>query len=252
MKASERQTRIEAIVKSDGSISVAELKRQFPDISEMTLRRDLDSLDRAGRIIRIHGGARALDCSVGREKSYAFRAERHMDSKQTIARKALSLIRPNTCIFIDSGTTATELCRVLPPEHYLIYTSGLTCAMELKGSERAEVYLLGGRLNAESMATYGSAAVDSIKNIHFDMAFIGSTGFDTALGFTCNNAEDAKLKSEAIRRAEKSIVLMDSAKLGVISTYTFAMPEDIDIIVCESELSADIARELGSHGTKLL
>ena len=94
--------------------------------------------------------------------------------------------------------------------------------------------------------------MDSIKNIHFDMAFIGSTGFDAALGFTCNNAEDAKLKSEAIRRAEKSIVLMDSAKLGVISTYTFAMPEDIDIIVCESELSADIARELGSHGTKLI
>ena len=252
MKSADRHDRIESIVNQEGSVTIASLKRHFPNISDMTLRRDLESMDKANRIIRVHGGARSLQPSVGMEDDYLRRDLLHVVDKQEIAQKTLSLIRPNTCFFIDSGTTATAVCRALPQERYLIYTSGLSCAKELKKLEKSEVYLLGGKLNTASLSTYGSAALDSIQNVHFYLAIVGSTGFDYTSGFTAENAEDAKLKREVLRRAEKRVVVMDSSKVGRVSTYTFAMPEDIDILVSDSRLDEDTKQRLIRSNVRLI
>ena len=252
MKAADRHDRIEKIVNMEGTVTISSLKKYFPNISDMTLRTDLESMDKENRIIRVHGGARSIQSSVGMEKDYLLRNTLHVESKQEIAQKTLGLLRPNTCIFIDSGTTTTELCKAIPQEHYLIYTSGLSCAMELKRLEKAEVYLLGGRLNTASLSTYGSAALESISNVHFDLAIVGSTGFEMSFGFTSENAEDSKLKREALRRAERRAIIMDSTKVGRMSTYSFATPQDIDIVVSDSNLDEDTKLHLARYNVTVI
>ena len=96
MKAAERHDYIERIVNLEGSITIASLKKHFPSISEMTLRRDLETMDHAKRIIRVHGGARSIESTVGMEDDYLLRNTLHKESKEQIAQKALSLLRPNT------------------------------------------------------------------------------------------------------------------------------------------------------------
>lgn len=252
MKAAERHEDIERIVNLEGTVTISSLKKYFPNISDMTLRRDLETMDREKRIIRVHGGARSIKSTVGMEDDFWRRNTLHKENKERIAQKALSLLRPNMCVFIDSGTTTTEVCRVMAQEHYLIYTSGISCAMELKTLNRAEVYLLGGKLNTASLSTFGSAALESISNVHFDLAIIGSTGFHQDYGFTTENAEDSRIKQETLRRAERRAIVMDSSKVGRLSTYTFAMPDDLDVLVSDGNLDESTRQYFAKHNVKVL
>lgn len=241
MKASERQDTIVRIVNERGTVSIAELQSDFDDdVSNMTLRRDLELLDRQNRIVRIHGGARSVMSSIGAEDNYLLRNTVFREYKEVIAAKAAALLKPNTCVFLDSGTTVTKFCEFIKDDlQLLIYTSGLTCAMELKRLEHSEIYLLGGRLNKVSYATYGSDALDSIKDVHFNIAFIGSTGFCPEYGFTCENSDDARIKREAIQKSDKCVVLLDSSKIGRSSTYTFASIKEINVVVSDAHLDED-------------
>ena len=252
MKAAERYDAIEQIVNKEGNTSFATLKKYFPNISDMTLRRDLEYLDRAKRVIRVHGGVRSVRTTVGTEESYLLRNSLHMESKQLIGEKAAALLRPNTAIFIDSGTTTTELCRHIQQEPFLIYTSGITCILELKRLEKAEIFMVGGHLNVSSLCTNGSSAIASIENVHFNLAILGSTGYDIKNGFTCENAEDARLKREAMKRADRSVVLMDSSKVGRTSTYTFAKVDEIDTVVTDDNLDSELIRHFTKTGTELV
>lgn len=248
MKAAERYNLIEQIINKEGTASFATLKKSFPNISDMTLRRDLEYLDREKRLIRVHGGARSVQATVGAEESYRSRNALHMERKKAIAEKAAVLLRPNTAIFIDSGTTTTELCRHIPQEHYLIYTSGITCALELKRLEKAEIFMVGGRLNTSSLSTNGSDAIAYIENLHFNLAILGSTGFDIKYGFTCENNDDARLKRDAIKHADRSIVLMDSSKQGRVSTYVFASVDEIETVVTDDNLDDDYVKHFIGKG----
>lgn len=252
MRASDRHKLIEEVVNNEGAISFANLKKYLPHISDMTLRRDLEYLDKEGRIIRIYGGARSVLSSIGTENNYVSRSALHVENKVEIASKAIQLLRPNTAIFIDSGTTVTEFCKLIPQEHYLIYTSGITCVLELKRLEKAEIFLLGGRLNPQSISTNGMSAINSFCNIHFNTAFIGSTGYDRLHGFTCGNSDDAVLKAEAIRRADRSIILLDSTKIGLTSTYTFASAGDVDTVVTDSSLSEESRKALEESNAHII
>ncbi len=253
MRAKERYEEIERIVNDEGNVTFSMLKERFPDISDMTLRRDLEYLDRQKRIIRIYGGARSVLFSAGMEDNYYKRNMLNQESKALIARKALSLIRPNTSIFMDSGTTTTKLCEVIPSEeHFLIFTTGLTCALELKKQPNVSIYLFGGKMNTASLSTYGSPTVESIRRVHFNIAFIGSTGFDLNFGFTCENEEDAKIKTEAIDRADFSVVLLDSSKVGKTYTYTFARPEKIQYVVTDDKCSPEVCSALQAVGVHVI
>jgi len=240
------------LIRQRGHVTFAQLKESFPDVSEMTLRRDLESLDQCRRIVRVHGGARSVDTVVGKDDLFCNRATTNMEAKIRIARKAVRLLSPNTSFFIDSGTTVTEFARILPDEHYLIFTSGLTCAMELARLSQPMVHVLGGRLNSNSLSVNGHPSVGWIEDIHFDMAFFGVTGYTTKLGFTTSVMEEYELKSAALRKAEKVILLMDSTKIGVERTFTFARLKDVHVIVTDDMLDPAAAAEFRASGIELI
>ena len=252
MKASERQTRIEAIVKSDGSISVAELKRQFPDISEMTLRRDLEYLDRNKRIIRTHGGARSVEVLIGTDDLYLKRTTRNADEKKIIAEKAVSLVQENTTIFLDSGSTCMEFARHMPDGPYMIFTTSLSGALELARLQQAQVHIIGGHMNASSLSLKGAMTVRDLAMINFHTAFIGVTGYIHSRGFTCGSPEECELKRTVIEHSEKAVMLMDSQKIGVTSMCTFARAEDVSAVVSDGGLDEKTLREFERAGAEVL
>ena len=129
-----RRNAIVSLINEKGSVSFGDLKESFPQVSEMTLRTDLKTLDKAGSIVRIHGGAKSVgtvQSVISKDDFLNKRSILNIDEKQIIARKAIQLLQPDETIFLDSGSTATMMASAIPDEPRLIYTSGLTCAIEL-------------------------------------------------------------------------------------------------------------------------
>ena len=110
----QRRNQIVELVNRKGSISFAQLKEAFPSVSEMTLRTDLKALDEARRVVRVHGGVKSVEQVVGTDDLLSRRSARNAEAKQIIAEKATALLRPNTTLFLDSGSTATAVARCIP------------------------------------------------------------------------------------------------------------------------------------------
>ena len=172
---------------------------------------------------------------------------RNIQAKQEIAKKAAQLIHPDTAVFLDSGSTTTELARVFPDQSNLIYTTGLSCATELANLTKPVIMLTGGQLNRYSISMYGISAIRELEQVNFHQTFLGVTGYSVKAGFTCGNSEEAMLKRTAIAQAEQVIVLMDSSKTDIKSTYTICGLSDVDVIISDGELPEDFLLECEKH-----
>ena len=243
----ERQQAMINLINGKGSVSFSSLKEAFPQVSEMTLRRDLEYLDRIKQIIRIHGGAKSVEVVIGTDDLFYKRSTRNAEAKKLIARKAAELVSENTSIFIDSGSTATEFAKAFPDGRYLVFTSGLSCALELAHLTETQVYMVGGRFNPFSLSVNGSRSLTYLDNISFQAAFLGVTGYIHGRGFTCGSEEDCELKRAVIRKSEKVVVLMDAQKVGITSTFTFANLEDVDVVVTDPALSEKTRQEFEKY-----
>lgn len=236
----ERRNAIVEFVNQNGQISFQQLKDAFPEVSEMTLRTDLKALDQERRIIRVHGGAKSVDVAIGTDDRMGRRMVRCAQEKQLIARKAVGLLRPDTSIYLDSGSTTTALARMISDQPYLIVTSGLSCALELAHLSQPKVLLPGGTMNRYSMSISGSQAVKELQGMHFHTLFLGVSAYSEQAGFTCGSQEECMLKQAVLERAERVIVLMDSSKVGLTSTFSICNVEDVDVIVSDGQLPHDL------------
>ena len=242
-----RRNAIAELVNKHGTVSFSQIKEQFPNVSEMTLRTVLKALDAAKEIVRIHGGAKSVQLVIGTDDYLTRRSVRNIQAKQEIAKKAKQLILPDTAIFLDSGSTTTELARIFPDQSNLIYTTGLSCATELANLTKPVIMLTGGQLNRYSISMYGISAIRELEQVNFHQTFLGVTGYSMKAGFTCGNSEEAMLKRTAIAQAEQVIVLMDSSKTDVKSTYTICGLSDVDVIISDGKLPEDFLLECEKH-----
>lgn len=248
----ERREKIVELVNRLGTVSFAQLKAAFPDVSEMTLRTDLRALDEERRLVRVHGGAKSVEVVVGTDDFLLRRALRCAPEKAQIAQKTLSLLRPDMTLYLDSGSTTTALARLIPDERFQIFTSSLSCANELLRLTRARVFLPGGFVNRYSQSLCGIEAVRTVGRINFDLALIGTTSFSDKTGFSCGMEEEAQLKRAVIAQAERSFVLMDAGKVGLTSTFSFATLDEVDGIVSDDGLPAELAAACRARGKTVL
>lgn len=249
----ERQHKINDYIQSKNEVSLSALKQLVPDVSEMTIRRDLEALEGEGRIIRIHGGARSLKAiNMLVEDAFSKRSAANVDKKQVIGKKALDFIKDNSSIYIDAGSTTMTLAEMMPDKNLLISTCGLNIAAELLKQKNSRVNLIGGEVNKNSISTYGPGARAAIDNINIDVAFIASTAFSEKNGFTCGNVYDCEIKREILKKATLRIMLMDSSKAGNMMPYTFAHPCDIDILITDDGISNELRSFFIENGTKVL
>lgn len=248
----ERREQMVRLVNAEGSVTFARIKAAFPDVSEMTLRTDLKALDADRRIVRIHGGARSVGFVIGTDDLLDARTLRNVDGKVDIARKAAGLVRPDSTIYLDSGSTTTALARELPDERMLVFTNSLTCAAELARLERARCIVIGGNLNRFSMDLCGGKSVEDIRALNFDVLFLGVTSYHADSGFTCGSDDEAALKRAAIERAERVVVLMDASKVGRRSTFRICGLGDVDCLVSDGALPEDVLKACSDHNVDVL
>ena len=232
-----KKERIEAVAElldKRGKLSLAQLCEAFPEVSEMTLRRDLLKLEQENRLIRIRGGAMSVNevRKVSGEE-YTKKTVINTDQKRTIARKAAALIEPGCCMFLDGGTTAMYLAKEMSDIPCNIFTNGIAVAMELAQKKNAHIILLGGQLLKENLSTASPAAKAYLENSNFSIAMISASAFTPEHGFSCNSQTESDLLRQVFRKARHVYMMLDSSKIGKINPYTFAQLEDIDVLITD-------------------
>lgn len=247
-----RRDAIVQLVNEKGSVRFSQIKEAFPNVSEMTLRTDLKALDEEKKILRVHGGARSVQVIIGTDGFLNRKSVHNISEKQEIARKALTLLHPDTTLFLDSGSTTTAFARQIPDRSYLIYTTGLSCATELANLSKPTVMLPGGKLNRYSQSVFGYSAIRELERVNFDQAFLGVTGFHPSVGFSCGISDEALLKETAIQQSGQVIALMDSSKIDVKCSFSFCRLSDIDVVVSDGKLPEEFLDECRKYGVQVL
>lgn len=249
----ERRRLIQDYIQRKQEVGLNELKELVPDVSEMTLRRDIKALEQEGSIIRIHGGAKSINSiNMLVEDVFSKRSGVNNDKKQEIGDKAAEYIVAENSIYLDSGSTTMALAQRMPDKRVLISTSGLNIALELLRLQNSTVNIIGGEFDKNSISMAGPQAVKNIWNLNIDTAFIGVSGFSKECGFSCGSAYHCEIKNLVLKKAKRRIVLMDSTKVGKALPYTFAWPEDVDIVITDSDLSDDIREFLQDKGVEVV
>ena len=242
----ERREAIRKFIEERGEVSIGELAAAFSQWSEMTIRRDLDFLSQDRKLILTRGGVRYLPARYGlSEDIYSEREQRNSAAKQRLAEKALALFEPGKGIFIDSGTTMMALARHLPDANMVVVTGAPNIALEIAmRAERPSVVLLGGTLSRKSIAISNPAIEAQLAELNIDTAFMCTSGFDEAAGFSVGHQLDALLKRAVIRRARRVVMVVDSSKVGAMLPFTFAHLADIDTLVTDDQFPAELKKRL--------
>lgn len=249
----ERIARIKQYVREYGEVKLCDLEKMFPDISAMTLRRDLKRLEDEGDVVRIKGGAKGISHLTRiKEEIFSKRSMENTAEKNMIAKKALEYVEEGRSIFLDSGTTIMYLAQLLGNQKLFITTNAPNIALECAKNPNATINLIGGTLSRENFSLSGMNALNFLNNINIDTAFMAASAFSFKSGFTAGDFGESEIKKRVISKANKSLVLMDSSKFGKNLPFTFAHLSDIDLLISDDEVSKDIAMHINSGKIKII
>ena len=219
MLAQERFERILEILREKQSVTVVELTEKL-NTSESTIRRDLTELNRQGLLIKVHGGATAIKSVLSREEELITKSKKHKEDKRKIAKYAASLILPDDFVYLDAGTTTGLMLEYLEGTQASFVTNAVSHAQTL-AKMGIRVYLIGGELKSSTEAVVGSQAMQMIQMYHFTKGFFGTNGIAKREGFTTPDANEAIVKSTAMKQCKDVYVLADTTKFGQVSSVTF-------------------------------
>lgn len=217
MLAEERFTLILDLLARQRTATVQELCEAL-NASESTIRRDLNELDKLGKVNKVHGGATLPDSQFrADEPTMAAKEELAVAQKQSIALAAVELIQPEDFIFLDAGSTTLAVARCLsgPALKARYVTNGVAHA-RLLAQKGCRVFLPGGLLRPETEAIIGAAALVTLQQYNFTKAFLGANGVALEAGFTTPDPEEAAVKAAALRRARESWFLVDDSKFAKV------------------------------------
>lgn len=245
--ASQRQDRILTQVREHGAARVADLVALL-GVSDMTVRRDIAELARAGLVRRVHGGAVGLDTPARSTEEPGFEAKRTWASAQkaAVARAALADVSPGQSLALSAGSTTWLLASLLAADPSLrpltVVTNGLRVADVLHGVEDVEVVLTGGA-RTPSDALVGPVADAALAALHVDRTFLGVHGLDDE-GATTPNLAEAATDRALVRCADLTTVLADSTKWGTVGLARICRYDEVDTLVVDDRLPADARRRL--------
>jgi DeoR family transcriptional regulator of aga operon len=246
----ERQNLILQLLRERGQISVSELSDHM-DVSEVTIRKDLRTLEERDLLYRTHGGAHlrnpyVLDRPL--QEKAAIRAE----EKRRIGEAAAALVHERDSILIASGTTMAQLARHLHPTPGLtVVTSALNVALELAPLDGVEIFMLGGIMRHSSLSVVGPHAEEILRDTACDKLFLGVDGFDLDFGLTTTSALEAALNQVMIRSAQRVVVLTDSSKFGRRGFRRICTLEDVDRVITDTGVDGAAVRELEGRGVEV-
>lgn len=246
----ERHQYILSRLKKEGMVNVLELCEDL-NVSSVTIRKDLKLLEDKNLLFRTHGGGTLTN---------PYTADRHVNEKEKIrsAEKmdignfAASLIVPNDCIIIASGTTVLSLARSIKPVSNLtVITAALNVATELNRHPEVEVLVLGGVLRKSSSSATGSYAEKILDDFSCSKLFLGVDGIDVEFGLSTTNVMEAQLNRKMIKAAQKTIVLADSTKFGKRGFGRICGMEDVEQVITDKGVSDHTVETLKGMGIEV-
>ncbi|MBV6646945.1 MAG: DeoR/GlpR transcriptional regulator [Cyclobacteriaceae bacterium] len=244
MSEYERKRYILNELKDKGKIEVGSLS-ELLRVTPMTIRRDLDALALDEALIRIHGGAlRKEDYQSFSKKSISSPVE-----KQQIGKLAATLVDDHDIIFLDCGSTALEMSRFLAKRKGIrVITNSLPVLKELQGKSDLQVVLIGGELDHKRHAIHGSVALDQIMMYHANKAFVGADAVSLDGGIMSHGEVEMSNSQAMIKSSDQAILLCDSSKFEKNTYIKMAEWSEIDQVVTDKRLSADLKSSYRANG----
>lgn len=239
-------------IKEKGEVLIADLSRQF-NVSEVTIRNDLEYLEKKNLVMRARGGAIHAENRVGIDQSIRDKNKLHALEKMAIGRRSAQLIKENETIILDSGTTTAEIAKNLSEFPRLtVITNALNIVNLLIGQPNINLMVPGGVLRQNSMSLVGPLAEKSLGNFFVDKAFISTDGFDTRQGIFTPNIEEASLNAVMIAIAKEVILVTDSSKFTRKSLVFICGLDKIRTVVTDKGLLADDKKRLEDAGIRVI
>ncbi|HET9430940.1 MAG TPA: DeoR/GlpR family DNA-binding transcription regulator [Chitinophagaceae bacterium] len=201
------------------------------NVSEDTIRRDLQELAEEGKVIKVHGGALSHSFSQVHFPSDGVYSQ---NQKKKIAQKAISLIHSGMFVLTSGGTTILEMARTLPPQLKATFISGsIPAILEYMHHPNIEVILIGDRISKNSKITVGTEAIAKIKQMKVDLCFLGINAIDLKHGITDNDWEVVQLKKAMIESSQRVVCLTIAEKINTFQPIQIAELDKIDVLITE-------------------
>lgn len=236
MLPNQRREKILELLKEDGSAKVIDLAKLFK-VTEVTVRQDLEKLEKDGLVVREHGGA-YLKNIEDQVRSLSLSHQENLDKKEKIAGKCLEFIESGDTIILDSGSTTTEIAKKLKGFRDLtVITNALNIAMMLGAEPGIEVVVTGGEFKPPTLSLTGQKAADFFQGIFVQKLFLATAGLSLKAGLTYPSISDIVVKKAMIEAAETTFLVADSTKIGKSSFASLGALSLINYVITDSEIS---------------
>jgi DeoR/GlpR family transcriptional regulator of sugar metabolism len=253
MLAPQRQAAILDRVRAAGGVRVSELAAEYR-VSDMTIRRDLESLAERGLLAKVHGGATTVNPGSAHEPGFAAKSVQQRAEKAAIAARAASLVSPGDAIALSAGTTTAELAqRLVDVPALTVVTNSIPVAdVFYRGGRPDQTVVLTGGTRTPSDALVGPVAVAAIRSLHLDVLFLGVHGMSERAGYTTPNLMESDTNRALLRAADRLVVLADSSKWGTVGISSIAALAEAHVVVTDDGLDADARTVLDEQVAELL
>lgn len=232
MLANQRRDKILELLREDGSAKVADLSRLFK-VTEVTIRQDLDKLEKDGLVVKEHGGA-YLKNVEDQVRTFSLANQENLAQKERIAQKCLEFIEVGDTIILDSGSTTTEIAKKLVGFKSLtVITNALNIALMLGAEPGIEVIMTGGEFKPPTLSLTGQKAADFFKGLNVQKLFLATAGISLRSGLTYPSISDLVVKKAMIDAADITYLVADSSKIGRSALASLGALSLIDYIITD-------------------
>jgi len=240
MLARQRQALILDRVRQDGAVRVADLVREL-EVSDMTVRRDLETLHDQGLLEKVHGGATAPARFASFEPGFFTKAALQQAEKAAIAAEAAKLVQPGMALALSAGTTTYVLAGLIASiPGITVITNSIQVSDILNRSRgQDQTVILTGGIRTPSEALVGPFAIAQLRSVHLDLVFMGVHGMDAKTGYTCPNLMEAETDRALIEAGRRLVVVADHSKWGTVGIATIAALDQADVLITDSRMDAD-------------
>ena len=250
MLKSARQTQIRKLVEANGHVTVSELNLLL-DVSEATIRRDLEALAQSGWVRRTHGGAISVERASEEPPIFHRQSEYHIE-KQRIGQQAATLVGEGETIFLGSGTTVHEVARNISDVPGLtVITNALNVINEVVECDNVELIVIGGMFRQSELSMVGHIAEQAIREFRADKVIMGMRGIDPVHGFTSDYMPEAITDRAILSIAPCNIIVADRSKLGRVSTVFLAPITSAHVLITDQSAPLEIVSEIRELGLEV-
>jgi DeoR/GlpR family transcriptional regulator of sugar metabolism len=247
----QRREKIIELIREDGHAKVIVLSKIFK-VTEVTIRQDLEKLEKEGHLKREHGGAflKNVESNV---RNITLRNQDNLPDKAAIAVRALALIQDGDTIILDSGSTTTEIAKIIRGfKNLTVITNALNIALILGGESGISLVLTGGEFKAPTLSLTGQKAADFFSNLHVDKLFLATAGISLKSGLTYPSISDIVVKRAMIESADIVVLVADSSKIGKNSFASLGALSLIDYLITDSKIKEKDREIMKEHDINLI